>query len=134
MAIKGRWFPWQPGSGGPGYLWINLRADMAERGFDVSDVTLHTMRHTCATRLAVGGMDLLGLRDWLGHSDIKITAERYIHLMSSHLYQGAAILNLSAGAPSPTEGIEHEDDAPCAMHDTLASGREYANAGAPSLQ
>lgn len=131
LAVKGRWFPWAPGSGGPGYFWINLRADMEAKGFDLSDVTLHTMRHTCATRLCYGGMDLVTLRDWLGHSDIAITAERYIHLISTHLYQGAAILNRAHGASPAPGGTEDEDVTQCVMQDCLASGRDEASAGAP---
>ncbi|WJY17694.1 site-specific integrase [Alteriqipengyuania flavescens] len=133
LSIKGRWFPWKPGSGGPGYLWLNLRADMEERGFDLSDVTLHTMRHTCATRLALGGMDLLGLRDWLGHSDIKITAERYVHLMSSHLYQGAAILNLAGGTSSLQGETEEPDGEPCGKPDSLSCGNYGDPRGALAL-
>ena len=134
LAVKGRWFPWAPGSGGPQYFWLNLRADMAERGFDLSDVSLHTMRHTCATRLAVGGMDLLGLRDWLGHSDIKITAERYVHLMSSHLYRGAAILNLSNGSTGAPGGKHKPGGEGCVMADYLPSGSDHADTGTPVLQ
>lgn len=132
MAVKGRWFPWQGGSSGPGYMLTNLKADMEARGFDISDVTMHTMRHSCATRLAIGGMDLVALRDWLGHSDIQITAERYIHLMSSHLYRGAAILNLAGACPQGT-GIEPADSEPSSMADIPPSGRDQAEAGTPAL-
>src|SRR3546814_15072666 len=67
-----RWFPWAIGSSGPLYLLQNIRADMKGMGFQFDDVVLHTMRHTCASRLADNGIDLVSLRDWLGHSDIKI--------------------------------------------------------------
>lgn len=133
LTVKGKFFPWTQGSGGPSYLWLNLRADMAKRGYDLSDCTIHTMRHTCATRLAIGGMDLLGLRDWLGHSDIKITAERYIHLLSSHLYQGAAILDLHGAPPAP-EGTEEADGGLCGIHDVLSNGRDDASVGTLMLQ
>lgn len=93
MASKGKWFPWQKGGSGVWYMWNNIREDLSQMGFDLSDVKLHTFRHTCATRLAEGGLDLVSLRDWLGHSDIKITAERYVHLMATHLHRGAIILN-----------------------------------------
>ena len=89
----GRWFPWAKGSSGPLYHLQGIRQDMKERGFQFDDVVLHTMRHTCATRLAEGGLDLVALRDWLGHSDIKITAGRYLHLMNSHVWRGQVILN-----------------------------------------
>lgn len=105
-AKAGNWFPWKGGSSGVHYLLTNLREDMKARGFNIDDVSMHTWRHTCATRLAQGGMDLIGLRDWLGHSDIKITAGRYIHLMVGHIYRGTAILDTYRDSiPSPT-GIE----------------------------
>ncbi|HEY0623192.1 site-specific integrase [Sphingomonas sp.] len=103
QAVRGQWFGWGKRTTGPWYLWDNIRDDLAKAGHDFSDVRLHTLRHTCLTRLAEGGMDLLALRDWAGHSDIKITAERYIHLMSSHLYRGAAILD---SAPVLQEPID----------------------------
>ncbi|EQB12674.1 tyrosine-type recombinase/integrase [Novosphingobium lindaniclasticum] len=133
LAVKGRWFPWKPGASGIHYFLLNLRADMEAAGYDISDVSMHTMRHTCATRLAVGGMDLLALRDWLGHSDIKITAQRYIHLMSSHLYRGAAILNL--GGTIPAGGIiEPEESETSTLNNIPSSGNDSAMVGAPSLQ
>lgn len=110
-AKDGRWFPWAKGSGGPNYYLGNLREDMAQRGFQFGDVKLHTMRHTCATRLAEGGLDLVGLRDWLGHGDIKITASRYLHLMNSHIYRGAAILEVSTSfGDSQGDAVSHENN------------------------
>lgn len=102
----GRWFPWRQGSSGPLYLLQNIRDDMRAEGFDFDDVVLHTFRHTCATRLAEGGMDLIGLRDWLGHSDIKITAGRYVHLMNGHIHVGASILDSYGSTPSDCGNVE----------------------------
>ncbi len=55
------------------------------------DVSLHTLRHTCASRLVQGGMDLYRVKTWLGHSSISVT-ERYAHLSPSHLTSGIDIL------------------------------------------
>jgi integrase len=126
LAANGRWFPWGPKSGGPGYFILNLRADMAAKGFDLSDVTLHTLRHTCATRLCLGGIDLVTLRDWLGHSDIQITAKRYIHRMTAHLHIGAAILNMTNGAIGATGGSGEQESTPSTMVDCLPNGRDRA--------
>ena len=38
------------------------------------DVTPHTLRHTCGTWMAQGGVDLLKIGGWLGHSDTRTTA------------------------------------------------------------
>lgn len=117
ITAGGKWFPWKKGGSGVWYLWDNIRRDVAEEGFDLSDVKLHTFRHTCATRLAEGGLDLVSLRDWLGHSDIKITAERYVHLMATHLHRGAIILNggrmshkVPSDSPNNTQGESYDSN------------------------
>lgn len=123
QATNGRWFPWPVGSGGTWYMWDNIRDDMAARGFDLSDVKRHTFRHTCLTRLAEGGMDLVSLRDWAGHSDISITADRYIHLMSTHLHRGVAILDGTFGAGAP---FDEDDGTPSEIrnHNVNGSNRD----------
>lgn len=55
------------------------------------DVSLHTLRHTCASRLVQGGMDLYRVMHWLGHSSLAVT-QRYAHLAPSALAQGLEIL------------------------------------------
>ena len=42
------------------------------------NVSTHTMRHTCATRLLGAGIDIYSVKTHLGHSDINTTA-RYLH-------------------------------------------------------
>lgn len=125
MSTNGKWFPWKQGGSGAWYLWNNIRDDLAEQGFDLSKVKLHTFRHTCATRLAEGGLDLVSLRDWLGHSDIKITAERYVHLMPSHLHRGAIILNgapkVQSQAPEDTKGGSYNSHVSVSNRDTAGT-------------
>lgn len=83
------------------YMLKNIRDDLAKSNIDISDVNLHTLRHTALTRLARGGMDLRRLQLWAGHSDPKITAERYIHTRADDLVGGLDILNGSvAGSPA----------------------------------
>lgn len=74
------------------FFWTAIRADVG----GMADVTLHTLRHTALTRLAQGGMDILRLQKWAGHSDPRITAERYTHLQPSDLVGGIAILEGSS--------------------------------------
>ncbi len=45
----------------------------------VSDHSFHALRHTFATRCASLGFDPKSLSEILGHSDVKITLERYVH-------------------------------------------------------
>jgi integrase len=58
---------------------------------ELPDVSLHTMRHTCASRLVQGGMDLYRVMTWLGHSSINVT-QRYAHLAPTSLAHGADLL------------------------------------------
>jgi integrase len=96
MAVDGRWFPLKAVAW---YMWSNIRADVKALGGDIDDVGLHTLRHTCITRLALGGMELQRLSLWAGHSDVSITAKKYSHLDASALAKGVAILGTT-----PTSG------------------------------
>jgi site-specific recombinase XerD len=73
-----------------------------ETGMDLTGVSIHTIRHTVLTRLARGGMGLAQLQMWAGHSDPKITAERYLHLMPNDLVAGLSILG-THGTPDANQ-------------------------------
>lgn len=45
----------------------------------IGDRTFHTLRHTFATNCVENGMDVKALSELLGHSDVKITLNRYVH-------------------------------------------------------
>lgn len=61
-------------------------------GLSDGQVTIHTMRHTYASRLRMRGVDLLDLRDLLGHSDIA-TTQIYAHIGPSKLGRAVALLD-----------------------------------------
>ncbi|CAA2141634.1 site-specific integrase [Hyphomicrobium sp. ghe19] len=71
-------------------LWTNMQAHLngdLEEGevgqFD--DVTIHILRHTCASRMCqMPGVNLQYVQKFLGHKNIKTTM-RYAHLASSSL-------------------------------------------------
>jgi integrase/recombinase XerC len=44
----------------------------------------HRLRHTYGTELAAAGIDLLALRELMGHASPETTS-RYVHLSSEHL-------------------------------------------------
>ncbi|MCI8560273.1 MAG: site-specific integrase [Dorea sp.] len=45
----------------------------------VRKTNFHTLRHTFATNCVNGGVDIKSLSEILGHSDVKITLNRYVH-------------------------------------------------------
>ncbi len=55
-----------------------LRAELTQ------PVHPHTLRHSCATHLLLGGGDLRAVQEFLGHADLR-TTERYTHVESEQL-------------------------------------------------
>ena len=45
----------------------------------IEDINFHALRHTFATNCVENGMDVKSLSEILGHSDVKITLNRYVH-------------------------------------------------------
>lgn len=114
------------------YMFKQIREDVArETGMDLSDVTLHTIRHTTLTRLGRGGMPLAHLQLWAGHSDPKITAERYLHLKPSDLDAGLSIL--TGSNPTP-ETIRHESHTSPGNVPSTTRGGKGAKPGTATLQ
>ena len=68
------------------HYWGRVR-----RSCGVQDVNLHILRHTCASRLLAAGVDLYTVKEWLGHSSVKVT-ERYAHLEQGRLERAAELL------------------------------------------
>jgi integrase len=64
----------------------------AIRKSGVKDFRFHDLRHTFASRLAMKGIDLLRLKELLGHADIKMTL-RYAHLIPSALLEAIQTLD-----------------------------------------
>jgi len=68
-------------NGGPrNHATIAIRKAFKRCGF--TDVTVHTLRHTFASRLIQNGMSVYEVKEMLGHTDIKTTL-RYAHLENS---------------------------------------------------
>ncbi len=58
--------------------YLMMRMNWKDKGY-----TLHTLRHTVATRLARAGIPVQDICSFLGHKDIKTTM-RYIHAEVDH--------------------------------------------------
>ena len=55
-------------------------------------IVIHSLRHTCATKLMAGGVDIVTVQHWLGHTDIKTTM-KYAHFMPQRLSVATAAIN-----------------------------------------
>lgn len=73
--------------------WNDAKAEIG-LGMD-SDVVPHVLRHTCASRLVQGGVDLRRVQTWLGHQTLQMTM-RYAHLASHDLDMCVPILERAA--------------------------------------
>lgn len=62
----------------PDYVSKQFTKVMKILGFE--NLTLHSLRHTFATRCYSAGIDLKMVQYWLGHSTIKLTADTYTHI------------------------------------------------------
>lgn len=63
------------------------------------DVVPHVLRHTCASRLVQGGVDIRRVQTWLGHQTLQMTM-RYAHLASSDLDICVPVLERAARRPN----------------------------------
>lgn len=74
-------------------VWIDMREAIGLG--DDEQFVIHTLRHTCATRLLGAGVDIRTAMAWLGHSSIEQT-QRYAHFIPSKLDDAADALDALA--------------------------------------
>lgn len=70
-------------------IWNDAKAEV---GLGADDqVVPHILRHTCASRLVRGGIDIRRVQIWLGHQTLSMTM-RYAHLATNDLDSCVAVL------------------------------------------
>lgn len=63
-------------------IWNKAKADV---GLSADkEIVPHVLRHTCASRLVQGGVDIRRVQMWLGHQTLQMTM-RYAHLATNDL-------------------------------------------------
>lgn len=76
------------------HIWKAARARV---GITDPHCVIHALRHTCATRLLKATGNIVLVKEWLGHTTIKTTADTYAHVETESLMDGAAALTTLRG-------------------------------------
>lgn len=72
-------FKWPDGHPySPDYITRHFSALLKQH--NLPHIRFHELRHSCASLLLCQGFSLKDVQDWMGHSDIKMTANVYGHL------------------------------------------------------
>ena len=75
--------------------WVSHRWRRAVQSAGCPDVTLHILRHTCASRLVQAGIPIFTVSKWLGHSSVRVT-ERYASLAPDSLAAAVSVLTATS--------------------------------------
>ncbi len=86
-AVDERWGPFAGFSSGS----MRSRWDTMREALHMDDVTPHTLRHTCCTRLVLGGVDVKRVMEWMGHTAI-VTTMRYMQIRPNSLEEIVHVL------------------------------------------
>jgi site-specific recombinase XerD len=84
--------------------FVRWHFDPALRKAGIQGVSWHKLRHTAASRRVMAGVDLVTVKDFLGHSDIQTTM-RYAHLAPAHV---KSAINLGSLGQTLTASITKE--------------------------
>lgn len=60
--------------------YITQKFSKLLKAYNLPHIRFHDLRHSCASLLVANGFTLKDIQEWLGHSDIQITANIYAHL------------------------------------------------------
>ena len=87
--------------------FIHRHFEPALRRAGIMGVSWHTLRHTAASRRIMAGVDLVSVKEILGHRDIQTTL-RYSHLDPRHLH---AAINLGSFTGTVARTVAKEQGA-----------------------
>jgi excisionase family DNA binding protein len=101
-------FP-NPGTGKP-YRTVRRSFETACRREKIKGLRFHDLRHTFASRLVERGVDIVRVKELLGHSSVKIT-ERYTHSNQEERKRAVELLcKGSQKTPKRVENLLHHCD------------------------
>ena len=78
----------------------------ARKRASLEDVRIHDLRHTFASHLCMKGVDIMTVKELLGHSSLEMT-QRYSHLTDRHKAEAVARLD-GLATICPQSGVETE--------------------------
>ena len=85
----------------------------ALRKSKILNFRFHDLRHTFASWLVMGGVDLTTVKELLGHKDVKMTL-RYSHLAASHISNAVKVLEKNF-----TVSLPHTDNKKSGYQESL---------------
>jgi len=89
-----------PGKTGQGLVDIRRRFQRVLQEAGIEGFVFHDLRHTFASHLVMAGVDLVTVKEFLGHKDLKMTL-RYAHLAPD--YKRAAMSRLDTSMDTSPE-------------------------------
>lgn len=101
-------FKWPDGRPySPDYVSHRFRALLKKH--NLPHIRFHELRHSCASILISMGFSLKDIQEWLGHSDIKMTANIYAHLDMARKNKIAECLAQQFGYKNSRKMVEFEN-------------------------
>ncbi|MDG4876344.1 site-specific integrase [Mesorhizobium sp. WSM4935] len=85
-------------------IWNEAKTEVG-LGAD-EQVVPHILRHTCASRLVQGGIDIRRVQMWLGHQTLSMTM-RYAHLATNDLDGCVVVLEKPRGDEASPRSVEN---------------------------
>jgi len=79
------------------------------RNAGIEDCGMHALRHTYASVLFKQKVDIKVISSLLGHADVRVTYDIYVHLMEEQISSAAISVNLSTATPSANFGALYYD-------------------------
>ena len=91
-------FKWDDGrTYSPDYITKTFKKAVIRCGCVPEDLTVHGLRHSCCAILFEDGWELGKVQNWLGHSDITVTANIYNHVSKKWKNKQGKIADKSFG-------------------------------------
>jgi integrase len=89
---------------------VRARAMKAWRAAGVESITLHEARHCAISFFIASGLDLKQVSTWAGHSDIRVTLNRYGHVIPGSERDAADRLTAYLAGPTVAQTVAQSPD------------------------